>query len=302
MSKNLILPMGVAGYFKFEAVNVSTGKRRLLLDWFKNRILDQGLNRLGTEPFMDYCQVGSGSTAPADNNTGLQSLVATTTGVQSNTQGSAASAPYYGWFRRTYRFAAGVAAGNLSEVGVGWGASNQLFSRSLIRDAEGNPTTITILSDEFLDVTYEFRLYAPTSDSTFTLTIAGVEYTFTMRAAAANSSAWIPSGAINAGMNNVSFGGDAFQGPMGTDAQYPSGTSAVGAASKAAYSNNSLQRTGVITFALNNGNLSGGIGVVLFSTGGSMGVFQFGVTPKIPKTASTVLTLNYALSWARYTG
>ncbi len=45
-------------------------------------------------------------------------------------------------------------------MGIGWNAnpSGALFSRALIVDAEGDPTTIAKLADEQLDVEYEFRV------------------------------------------------------------------------------------------------------------------------------------------------
>ena len=72
--------------------------------------------------------------------------------------------PYYRWAKVTWRFGQGVAAGNISEVGLGWGNSN-LWNRALIKDANGNPTTITVLSDEYLDVVSEIRDYPTLSSS-----------------------------------------------------------------------------------------------------------------------------------------
>ena len=151
-----------AGWFKIEATRPD-GTRRVLADWFPNLILNGGLDRMGANPdYLSWCQVGSGSTAPVAAQTALVNRIAGTSTQQNNVSGAQASAPYYGWYRRTYRFAQGVAAGNLSEVGVGWATSGSLFSRALILDGGGSPTTITVLSDEVLDVTYELRRYPGT--------------------------------------------------------------------------------------------------------------------------------------------
>ena len=42
--------------------------------------------------------------------------------------------------------------------------ANQLFSRALIRDGAGNPTTLTVTAIDILTVTYQLRLYRPTTD------------------------------------------------------------------------------------------------------------------------------------------
>ncbi len=91
--------------------------------------------------YMSTCMVGSGNAAPAETDTALQARASTSNiNVQSNNSNVS---PRYGWRRRTFRFAAGAAAGNLSEVGVGW-TTTAVFSRALILDGSGNPTTITV--------------------------------------------------------------------------------------------------------------------------------------------------------------
>ena len=53
--------------------------------------------------------------------------------------------------------------------------------RALILDGGGSPTTLTILSDETLDVTYTIRVYPPTTDVTGSITLDGVSYGYTIR-------------------------------------------------------------------------------------------------------------------------
>lgn len=132
----------VEGWFKFEAIS-EDGTRRVLADWFPNLITDQGLNQMGTlATWLNACQVGSGSTVPAVSDTQLVTRVAGTTTIQSTVQGIQSTPPYYASRTRTYRFAAGVATGTLSEVGVGTTATvGNLYSRALILDGAGNPTT-----------------------------------------------------------------------------------------------------------------------------------------------------------------
>ena len=117
----------VAGYYKFEAFredadgNEIPGSRRVAADWFPNLITDVGLEAMGTvsvSTLTSWCRVGSGTTAPAFTDTGLVAQVAATNAEQASSYGAQAAAPYYGFYTITRRFAAGAAAGNLSEVGM----------------------------------------------------------------------------------------------------------------------------------------------------------------------------------------
>lgn len=80
----------------------------------------------------------------------------------------------------TGTFRAGSFQGqSLAEVGIGRVVS-ELYSRSLIKDANGDPTTITVLVDEELRVTYTLRI-APPASSEVKITMKGIEYTLSMR-------------------------------------------------------------------------------------------------------------------------
>ncbi|WP_251258216.1 hypothetical protein, partial [Enterobacter hormaechei] len=141
-----------------------------------------GLDLLGTTDdtyVYTFCRVGSGNTAPAVTDTVLVSQVASSSTQQAINNGVDRSGAFYAWVRRTTRFTTGTAAGTLAEVGVSPTTSGPLFSRALILDSGGNPTTITVLPDETLDVTYELRLYPTLTDATGTVDIAGVTYNWT---------------------------------------------------------------------------------------------------------------------------
>jgi hypothetical protein len=120
--------------------------------------------------------VGSDNTAPANTDTILKTFIAANNTRTAATYGVNSSSPYYRWNKYTYRFNEGVAAGNISEVGVGWlvtGSTYHCWSRALILDGLGAPTTITILSDEFLDVYYEVRFHPTEVDKTGTVVFTG---------------------------------------------------------------------------------------------------------------------------------
>ena len=151
----------LAGRVKLQ---ISGGERGTIdYDWFDNMILDQGLissiTTVGHQ--YPYVAVGASSTPVSAQDTGLFTVVA---------RGEIANTGYppvgydaeggFGWTRSIVTFARGVAAGNLSEVGLFKNNNNvSAFARALIKDSSGNPTTITVLPDEVLTVTWEVRRY-----------------------------------------------------------------------------------------------------------------------------------------------
>lgn len=283
-----------AGWFKIEATRPD-GTRRVLADWFPNLILDGGLDRMGANSdYLSWCQVGSGSTAPVAAQTALVNRIAGTNTGQKSVSGAQASAPYYGWYRRTYRFAQGVAAGNLSEVGVGWATSGSLFSRALILDGGGSPTTITVLSDEVLDVTYELRRYPGTVDLTGTVVLDGVTHNWVSRAAGVTDS-WHWTGTWQMAPDWTA----AHTGDIGTvTALNPSGTGEIMSTTPLAYSSGSYARASTVSAGLNQTNLSGGIRSIVIGCGRA-GRYQIQFDPAIPKDNTKVLSLTIQHSWAR---
>ena len=302
-----MINVGVAGRFKLEAVNEETGERRELTPWFNNLITDQGLNRLGTAGIHSngsFCMVGTGSATPATTDTALASQLAVTSTTVSASNSGSASAPYYGSVTTVYRFAAGSATGNLTELGIGY-SGVAVFSRTLIKDGNGNPTTITVLATEALDVTYELRLYPPAADVAHSTVISGVTYTGVIRASGVTSFSaggdWAPAMG-NSAPTLLSRSGEyarAYNGAIGPVTGSPSGTYvSINDCVTAAYSNNSYQRTGTTTVGLSMGNLAGGITAIRILTS-AMGVYQISFSPAIPIDATKVLTFGLTLSWAR---
>ncbi|MCH7309623.1 hypothetical protein MMO38_16020 [Acinetobacter sp. NIPH 1852] len=129
---------------------------------FHNIVLDTGLQRMGVGAWANVCRVGTGSSTPVVSQTQLDSTLATATTLQNSAYSmNTTTKPYYYSIQHTFRFGEGAAAGNLTEVGLGWTQTGQnpCWNRALIKDANGNPTTLTVLSDEFLDVTTDIRFY-----------------------------------------------------------------------------------------------------------------------------------------------
>jgi hypothetical protein len=271
--------------------------------WFDNLILDAGLNRWGTGNIIDRTCIGTGTVAPATTQTSLQSFSASstnTTGITSSVANSGASL-YYNELVRGNRFNAGTLNGTYTEVGVGWGDTT-LFSRALIVDGSGNPTSITVLSDEVLDVYYRFRKYPPLTDVTGSRVISGVSYDYTFRAAAVTSSSTSQGWGLTID-NSVFFVGGfgqglVYSGTISSITGTPSGTAAQNSGvSTSTYSNNSLTVQGSYSYNLTAGNV-GGIRSASCST--NLGAaFQCEFDPVIPKDNTKTLTLNWSVTWGR---
>lgn len=299
----------LAGYYKIVAHKLD-GSSRVVADWFPNLITDAGLERIATGTYNSHCQVGSGTNAPTNADTQLQALVAQTSTVQNNVQAAQATPPYYGSRTITYRFGTGVAAGNLSEVGVGWAAAGSLFSRARILDGGGNPTTITVLSDEILDVIYQLRLYPPLVDHSFQVADGAQTYNCVSRASLVTSaSEWAPP-TVTHFFGIGLFSGNpltAYNGPLGAITTTPSGTTgAFTGSSIGAYSANSKQRNFTFTAGLNDANIAGGISAIKMGnysntnvTGICVGTRQISFSPAIVKDNTKTLSLTIRVSWAR---
>lgn len=296
--------IGMSGRYKLAAVNAETGEVREETPWFDNLITDAGLERIGTGGVDTYCMVGSGSAAPAMTDTTLDTWVAATNTRQSSSDVLATNAPRFVGMRSVYRFAVGVASGNLTEVGVGW-TTTAVFSRTLIKDGNGNPTTLTVLPTEFLDVTYEFRLYCPEADIPLSVSLAGTTHTGVIRAAlASDPSSWSPVYLLEDGMG-ATYGSAALNGysgaTLGAQTGTPTGATASssgGTYSVASYVAGSKKRTITCTVGLTDLNLAGGLNAALLRPLRA-GAFQMSFSPPIPKTASKTLSMTFELSWDR---
>lgn len=295
--------------------NVLTGESRNLAS-FENLILDSGLNRLGTGSVIDGACVGTGTTVPENSQTSLGSLLRVTTTEQSRTELSGSTtAPYYAECRIVYRFAAGTAAGNLSEVGLGWGVNTSantisgLWCRALIKDNAGNPTTITVLSDEVLDIVYTLQLHPPASDITGTFNLSGEAYQYTLRPAYVNNREvyayhWRASSIL--AQINTFYGVIAKTGTIGSVTSGPSGTASGSGditMTKQPYVNGSKQCVFNIAAGLNSANLAGGIRSMQFSLYGNAWQAEFSRVSDggtIPKNNTNVLTFPFWVSWDRH--
>lgn len=289
----------VAGFFKLVATDMRTGRTRLLADWFPNLITNGGLDQIGTAAtWLSGCSVGSGNTAPVNGDTHLATLVASSTNIVGSTSSILAVSPYYGSRFNTYFFASGVASGVLAEIGIGL-SPTALFSRALIKDGSGNPTTVTVGPGEALTAFYEFRNYPPLADTTGTVVISSVSYNYTVRAANAGAGNWAPA---QLGDIDGPSGLIAYAGAIGALTGVPSGSNALETSGvDVAYTPASLHidRNSVLAGPTAN---FGGINALLYTCGqvnNSMGEFQVGFNNPLPKDVTHSLTLTVRKSWTR---
>lgn len=273
---------------------------------FDNLITNGGLDRLGmssNSEILNYCQVGTGSTTPAFTDTSLASRFASHSSIEDTTSTGPDITNLYRTTTRRYRFNAGVFNNTvISEVGIGWASSGSLFSRALILDSEGDPITITLLNDEYLDVVYSLRLNFPIADVTGTVSISGESYDYILRSYQRTNATHLTTLHFNGLDLLVGYTGE-----LGGVITAPSGT---------LETIDVLVTTGVYTagnyyvditsgqVGLNDCNLPGGIKSITFarsrtSPGPDAFRFQIQFTPAIPKTASKVMTLSFRISWGR---
>ena len=311
------IPCCVRGRFKLQVFKLDDSGNELYrrdVAEFDNLITNYGLDAFGSTSFMPVCGVGTGNTAPAVGNITLQSQSMLSTSTLNLTNAVNASSPYETTGSTTYRFPAAASNINIAEVGVGINNAGALncFSRELIRDGLGNPTTISLLTNEILDVTYQLKYYPPLADVTGTITLGGSNYSYTVRAARCGAGpntgdTWTAFTTNNAGAPRwlTEFGATdickAYDGAIGAITGLPSGTAYnVGASSDCtvlAYTNGNYYRDFQFIFTLARGNAVGGIEAILCCT--NRGIFQIGFSPAIPKNSTNQLTLVMRIAWSR---
>lgn len=329
------LELQAAGFFKFVAHKVDENgeiiSSRVAADWFPNLITNNGMEYIGnyatsTQRRATGIAVGTGNTPPAFTDVNLATWKAATTTVQvaaANTA-QATTIPYYISQTQTMRFAAGVAAGNLTEVGV-VGATNSptsstapLFSRALIVDGGGTPIVLPILSDEVLDVTYEFRTYMPNGGAdvtgTFNMTIDGVSTAFgytirpvNMLSVSINTGGfvgdwgftiWGTNTQILAFSDGFGFGPTTLTALVAVTANPTGGSNSdFSSVSTAAYTAGTYRTDLTYNLALNTFNQPFKMMKIRISPGMC---FQMLMDTNVNKIATKTFTFTIRLSWARY--
>ena len=337
--KELIVKSKIRGFFqlfksKADAYgNLIPGSRRAVTPVFENIVVDSGLNMMGTTvTWFRGCHVGVGNATPSPADVALQSRVA-----GQGTKHDMSLAPVDDesgvYIRRiaTWRFPQGTIDNeNISEVGITGGTSNAnaagdtnfiLWCRSLVVDGSGNPTTVTVLQDEILDVVYECRLYIPEGTGEDEHVVGGVPTSLEIRASLANSTTnndrwwdgtnttstlyigsstqFIPAqtGSSFGRVAGFFTGANSGIGDTINDAPTGSRVSSTGASTDA-YVGSSYQQTGQYVAGLDDANDASGVGALCVRT--QMSNFQVGFNPRIMKTSDDILSVDVTYSWGRH--
>lgn len=303
---------GMRGEYKY-VVNHADGTKTET-DWQKNLILDAGLDYIATNSFWFtnfciYCAVGTSSTAPTVSQTDVIAKIATSPlgGSGNPTQVNLGLPTYGDESTKAFTFTIGSVVGNITEVATGWlSGTGGKFSRALIVDGAGSPTTLPITVTDQLVVFYRLTVYPPLTDVTGTVTLAAVSYAWTARVSRA--SVFIDSN-VNAigGVGNPTWNFYGTGSTLGTITLQPTGTllGALSTASLSTYVPGSFTRTMTFTWLPAVGNATGGIVCAQYiqfwngSNSTNYKAVQYSFSPAIPKDNTKTLQLALTVSWIR---
>lgn len=266
--------------------------------WFKNLVLDQGLDMIGSDIgsyYMLYaCVVGTGTSAPAAGQTALEAPIGSPASPPTNSSyvNNGVADGYSGTNQRTYTFAQGSIVGTITEVGI-TNNSGALFSRALILDGSGTPTSISVTSIDQLTMYYRLKVYPQLTDTTGSVTISGTTYGYTSRPTYVEYGGQVPS---TGGYNYVTaYAPGVTLNPV--TAQQPNGSSVGSAAfGWGAYTTGTYHRDYGGTFSITDvveplqglwaqNSLNSGVQIVL--------------SAPIPKDNTKTLSLTLRFSWGR---
>lgn len=303
MPLDLRINTELQGFFRVEVLRA--GKVRSDTGWFPNLITNQGMDRLGetsSASVYGYCHVGSGNATPAESDVALQSFIASRS-PRSATSFGVDGEGGYAWRRNEWTFLEGAAAGNIAEVATAWALTgNTIFSRALVKDSQGNPTTVTVLADEFLRVSWEHRRYWPTADVSGSVANSGnIGGSFNWTTRTAQNASWKiqeTQGALymNSGIANSNYYGTVALGDISSE---PSGTrGGTSGVTQLAYIAGSYKRKVTLNYGLTQGiNAAGPLGGLKFQFNGA--IFQAVIEPAILKLDSQLLDITISCTWAR---
>ena len=167
--------IGMVGEFRC-VVKKADGSIKTDTGYQKNLILNQGLDFFGSNygaDMMAYCVIGSGNSQPVYTQNKLDTAVFGVSGTEYSTEYDYNAARDGNLYKTNkvnkYSFT-GLNNVNISELGLASTYSNAttyfLCTRALIKDSQGNPTTITVLSGEILEIYYKLWAVYDITDKT----------------------------------------------------------------------------------------------------------------------------------------
>lgn len=317
---------GFSGRFKMEVRDAYTNKLTKVRE-FDNIVVNNGLHikskvGLGNEANVI---VGTGTKVPAATDTDLDNRVAISSTSLGMEQTSNKGAPdYITSGTSSCRFNAGTFDGTtLTEVGIKYAYENGIFCRALILDEEGKPSSITVLKNEYLDVTYTIEFHPDLSEYDFTFKMNNVTYECHSKPALVAHAAFGQFLPMICSAPDIKMLTAYTTQELGDIDKTPGGEWMYGAQSTVKYVEHSdpftrqnscfwpLDPGSYYSDGLTNGNLEGGVGSFILGTGSvqayhnhifGAGVYrQVSVNPKIPKDDKTEMTFMFSYSVDRYT-
>ena len=256
--------------------------------------------------------IGSGNAEPTPQSTHISGSILGTH-LENVPMASWVNDPVDGYYARlvvTYNLPVGAVVGNASEISIGPDAItsppyNDAHSLMLIRDTAGNPTTITVLADEQLRVTWELRVYLDMAeDAHYKVMIGDVEHDVVMRPAHLGSGNAFYGGTARFVANTYGnhsnsaqlFGTDVLAAKTG-EPSTTGGRDFFNAVNPAPYTKGNFYRDVTLHADSSQANFTGGIGSAVF--GNFWGKYQMSFSPKINKTNLKRLSLTFRHSIAR---
>jgi hypothetical protein len=304
----LEIKVGFSGRFRC-VLNEGT-KREVDTGWFKNLIVNSGLDRLAvaSPSLFQWGSVGTGNATPTNSDTSLQAYVASTSNVTLDSQNNGGPSGYVAQCQFHHVYAQGAVVGNMAEIGIGWASGGgSLWSRALILDGGGSPTTLTVTSIDQLTVYYELTCTPILTDLTGTVSISGTSYNYTGRisncASFANglySTLQLNGSRFGLGTNASTYATQT----LGAITSTPAGTPASGGSSVAAsYTSGNKYLDTTYTWLPADGNASGGVGAFSLNFSTNM-QYQYVLAATsggavVPKDNTKTMTMVIRFSWDR---
>ena len=307
--------MGMSGEFRC-VVKRADGSTKIDTGYQKNLILNQGLDFFGGSngsDMMAYCIIGRGNSQPSYTQNKLDTAVLGVSGSDYSTK-SDYNASTDGNLYKTNRVCkysfTGLKNINISEVGLAsayYSTSDYyLCTRALIKDSNGNPTTITVLSGETLQIYYKLWAVYDTTDKTGQINLldgvgGSVAYNWKLRPANVANAGWYTGYWVDKhGGHSLTFN----TGDLSTIDSYPSSDgSNYNFNSLDSYISGSYKRVARVALAVDQENKS----IRTITVPSTMGFWQirFGSVANdspITKTKTQTLSIAIEFSWGRYEG
>ena len=300
-------------------VKRADGSVKLDTGFFPNVITNLGLDAIGNNiDIMQYCAIGTGNVEPKETDTGLVAYI--DNGVyfmESHTDTYDPKVTDYYKCSRTKGFSfSGLSNVNISEVGLVSTpdkSTHRTYTRTLIKNSAGSPTTITVLDGEILELQYRLWQVFDIRDKKAVVNAmidgVSVPYNVTVRAAGVGGTnlgnSWSHKYAVGNGIeyqgnNNHHYSTQKLGAITGGPA---SPTLPITDVKWKPYSPSTYKRSFTISNSITEANMA--IRSILLFTGLGAYQIEFGTVDgdlPITKTNEDIFRVEFELSWGRYQG